>query len=209
MPISDARLHQRGISTLLIDTGTHVRYVHPAEAALLQGAAIRKTIMDTLQPGDLKLLLTQLGQLASPIHSANFTAKLLAGIYDLPTPMDLRRKITAHVMQAWYDTCATCEAKFRQGTALPPLTPVAEWALGPTPKALPHQNQPEEPARQHQNTNSRTSQSKWNPALRHQSNTESSSTVSTPMKPPTPAGSSCKQAQRSQTCEPGRPRCQP
>lgn len=97
--ISDQRLKQRGISTLVIQEEEGYRYVHPAEAALLQGAVIPTQLHQTMQPIDFKLTLTQLGQLASPLHSGCLAVQLHANMHHTPRQADLKASLTHRILQ--------------------------------------------------------------------------------------------------------------
>ena len=133
--LSLQRLHSRGISGLIVQTTHGWRHIHPAEAALLQGTTLPAALLQTLTPADYKLLLTQLGQLASTLHAGVFAQQIGALLNNLPTPLELRRKLTQPIMNGWRTACVILGARFETGTTSPPVSWLEIW-LDPNRETL-------------------------------------------------------------------------
>ena len=113
--LSTTRLVERGVSTLVIQQDSIWRYPHPAEAALLQAATIPDNLLKHVTPQRFKLALTQLGQLASPLHSGNLAAQVGMKLKVIAHIPDIRRHLVGHILRGWHQAKMTYGAKLREG----------------------------------------------------------------------------------------------
>ena len=107
-------------------------------------------LLRTIEPQDYRLVLTQLGQLASPLHAAIFAFHLQAHLQQTSPPIDLRRRVHEPVLRCWRNACVHQDAMFPTGTSVSQVSWLEVWTdpnketLLPTPVV----SQPTQPATQ-------------------------------------------------------------
>ena len=121
------RLQARGLTGLLVEDAEGIRFIHPAEAALLQAASLPPSLCQYLRPSDIRLMLSQVGQLASPLHAGNLALQLAQKLHPQQAQHNRAVTLLTPILTNWRTACRNLGAIFPDGTYEPPISFVEQW----------------------------------------------------------------------------------